>query len=70
LINPAFTLFERNPLFEPPGPRDENILDVFPQFSMLGQIDLNGHLAALLIGYVLDSSHRLGSFTALTVDAS
>jgi hypothetical protein len=24
---------------------------------MLGQVDLNGHLAALLIGQVLDSGH-------------
>jgi len=28
-----------------------------PQFPMLLQVDLNGHLAALVIGHVLDSGH-------------
>jgi len=43
-----FYLIRRNSLFVPPRTREEHILDVFPQFPMLCQIDLNGHLAALL----------------------
>ena len=50
------------PLFTSPHfvfarPGHKYILDVFPQFPMLFEIDLNGHLPALLIGHVLDSGH-------------
>ena len=35
--------------------RNQDILDVFPPCSMFFQVDLNGNLAALLIGDELDS---------------
>lgn len=38
-------------------PGDKHVLDVLPQFPMLLQVDLYGDLAALFIGYILDSDH-------------
>ena len=58
-----FYLIEWDPLFVLPRSRDKDILDVFPQGTMLCQVDLNGHLAAFLVGHVLDSSHGFVSFT-------
>jgi hypothetical protein len=54
-----FYLVQRNALFMPTRPGDENILNVFPQFPVFRQIDLDSYLAALFVGHVLDSSHRL-----------
>jgi len=48
---------KRDALFVPARPRDKHILDVFPQFPVLLQVDLNGDLAAFLIRYKLDSGH-------------
>jgi hypothetical protein len=50
-------LFKRNPLFVAPRPGDQHILDAFPQFAMLVQVDLNGDPATLLIGDKADSAH-------------
>jgi hypothetical protein len=50
-------LFQRNPLLVPPRPGDKHVLDVVPQFPMYFQVDLTGHLAALLIGDELDPTH-------------
>jgi hypothetical protein len=41
----------------PPGPEDKYILDVFPKPPMSLQVDLNGQLAALLVGDKADSVH-------------
>jgi hypothetical protein len=41
----------------PPGPEDKYILDVFPKPPMFLQVDLNGHLAALVVGDKADSVH-------------
>lgn len=54
---------ERNPLFVPTRLRNEHVLNVFPQLSMLCQVDLNGHLAALVVGHILDSGHGFASST-------
>ena len=52
-------LFEGNPLFVAPRSRDKHIFDVFPKIPMCFQVDLNGHFAASLIGYVLNPGHNL-----------
>jgi hypothetical protein len=55
-------LSERNPLFEPPRPRDKQILQFFPQSPMLLEVEQNGNPATLLVDDVPDSGHASSSF--------
>lgn len=50
LYKTCFNLLQRDALFVPAGARHEHVLDVFPKLPMFFQIDLNGQLAAFLIG--------------------
>jgi hypothetical protein len=52
-------LFQRNIFFIPARLRDQNVLELLPEFRVLTQINLDRDPAAFLVGHVLNSGHSI-----------